>query len=187
MALDVRPVTAERWDDLVALFGPSGAYSGCWCMWWRVTSAAFTANGNAGNRAAMEALVAGGTVPGLLAYDDGRPVGWVSVGPVTDFGRLRRSPDGSAAEPVDGAWSVNCFFVARSHRGRGVSHALLAAAVDHARAHGATCVEAVPVGPDFPHDAGAYTGRTTQFRQAGFEPVPPKRPTGHKKLHRLTF
>jgi hypothetical protein len=74
--IDVRPVTAERWNDLVELFGPSGAYSGCWCMFPRLSGAEFSANGNQGNRAAMQRIVKRNAVPGLLAYQDGRPVGW---------------------------------------------------------------------------------------------------------------
>lgn len=59
--VDVHPVTPERWDDLVRLFGANGAYANCWCMWWRVTAAAFDEgdkNRGAGNRAAMKALLA---------------------------------------------------------------------------------------------------------------------------------
>jgi hypothetical protein len=30
--LTFKPVSPERWDDLVELFGQHGAYSGCWCI-----------------------------------------------------------------------------------------------------------------------------------------------------------
>ncbi len=36
MPTEVYPVTADRWPDLEALFGPKGAYAGCWCMNWRL-------------------------------------------------------------------------------------------------------------------------------------------------------
>ena len=26
----------KRWDDLLAVFGRQGGYSGCWCMYWRL-------------------------------------------------------------------------------------------------------------------------------------------------------
>ena len=51
--LVVRPVTPGRWDDLVTLFGPSGAYSGCWCMFHRQTSAEYAAKAGARNRAGV--------------------------------------------------------------------------------------------------------------------------------------
>ena len=40
-SLEIHRVTPERWDDLVELFGPGGAYGGCWCMWNRETSREF--------------------------------------------------------------------------------------------------------------------------------------------------
>ena len=40
----------------------------------------------------MKALVDGGTIPGLIGYQDGRPVGRNSLGPREDFVKLRRSP-----------------------------------------------------------------------------------------------
>jgi hypothetical protein len=29
--LVVEPVTPDRWQDLIQLFGESGAHQGCWC------------------------------------------------------------------------------------------------------------------------------------------------------------
>lgn len=71
-----RPLTPERWDDLVALFGPRGACAGCWCMWWRLPHAAWQRGKGAGNRRALRRVVATGPPPGILAYADGQPVGW---------------------------------------------------------------------------------------------------------------
>jgi hypothetical protein len=82
--LKVRPVTSDRWEELAALFGSSGAFSHCWCTWWRQTAADFShgiEEQGAGNRALMHEIVEAGNEPGLLAYRDGRPVGWVSVAP----------------------------------------------------------------------------------------------------------
>lgn len=48
--LEVHPVTPERWGDLEKLFGASGAYAGCWCMWWRSTRSEFGKRGGQGNK-----------------------------------------------------------------------------------------------------------------------------------------
>ena len=37
----IRPVTPDRWDDVVALFGPRGACAGCWCMYFRQSRSEF--------------------------------------------------------------------------------------------------------------------------------------------------
>ena len=39
----------------------------------------------------METLVREGREPGLLAYESGLPVGWVSVGRREEYGQLVRS------------------------------------------------------------------------------------------------
>ena len=72
--MEFRPVTRDRWGDLEKLFGPSGAYSGCWCMWWRITRSEFDRNGNKGNRKSMKGLVESGVVPGILGYEGGEPI-----------------------------------------------------------------------------------------------------------------
>jgi GNAT superfamily N-acetyltransferase len=173
----VKAVTPSRWDDLATLFGPSGAYSGCWCMWHRVSSAEFAANGNAGNRAAMESLVTTGRRPGLLAYIDGNPVGWVSVAPRSQFGRIERSPLFKRRDPSAddrGVWSINCFFIHRGHRGEGIASALVKSAVEFASKNGARAVEGYPIDPRYKakwSSPEAYHGTAEMFRAAGFEEV----------------
>ena len=171
VALDVRPVTPERWGDLVELFerrGPRGGHrnspaAGCWCMYWRDRS---LEHGTPKKRA-LGALVRAGREPGLLAYDDGVPVGWVSVAPREEFGALLRSPQYRPREEQEGVWSIVCFVVDRYARHRGVARSLLAAAVEHAFARGATAIEA------YPHvsDTNDYMGNVELFRAQGFEPV----------------
>src|SRR5690242_855406 len=122
-ALAVHPLTPDRWPDLERLFGPRGACAGCWCMWWRVPRRDWNAGKGEGNRAALEAYVRAGNVPGLLAYDGDVPVGWVALEPRAAYPRLAASRN---LAPVDeeAVWSITCFFVARSHRGRGLVRTL---------------------------------------------------------------
>ena len=141
---NVQPLSPERWDDFEKLFGPSGGYSGCWCMWWRLSGKAFSANGNAGNRAAIQKIVEEGPAPGLLAYREGAPVGWLSLGPRPDFGRVNRSPLFKVVDETS-VWSIVWFFIHREHRRQGVASALLAAAMDYDRELGAPALEAYPV------------------------------------------
>jgi GNAT superfamily N-acetyltransferase len=177
--LDAQPLTPERWPDLERLFGPSGAYSNCWCAFQRVSGREFSAgcaNRGAGNRALLRRLADDGGRPGLIGYRDGQPVGWVSVGPRPEFGRIVRSPIVrlSPDEAADASvWSVACFFIPRAQRGSGVGRALLENAVLHARAAGASVLEGYPV-----DTAGAraqassvFTGTLDLFLGAGFNVV----------------
>lgn len=173
MSLDVVPVTPDRWGDMCELFerrGPRGGHRntpayGCWCMYWRDRA---LPHGEPKQRA-MAALVRAGREPGLLAYEDDEPVGWVSLGPREDFPHILRSPQYRPREDGGGpaVWSIVCFAVDRDARRRGVATALLAAAVEYAFAHGAGSVEAYPHATD-PRD---YMGHVELFARAGFTHV----------------
>lgn len=166
------PLTPERWADLEALFGPRGAYGGCWCMWWRSSRTEFETNKGERNRWALQARVAGGEVPGILLYRDAAPVGWCSVAPRESYPAIVRSP---VLRPVDDTpvWSLPCLFVARGERGEGLALALVEAAVEHARAAGAEAVEAyptVPRGRELP-PVSSFMGVPSLFARAGFVEV----------------
>ena len=129
------------------------------------------------NKRAMKALVDGGTVPGLIAYRDRRPVGWISLGPRKDYARLERS---RVMKRVDQkpVWSIVCFFVDSKERGQGITRALLRDAIDYARSNGATLLEAYPIDkkarshPDF-----MWFGAKSLYDHAGFREVARRKET----------
>jgi len=129
------------------------------------------------NKKAMQKLIAGGTVPGLLAYRDGEAVGWVSVSPRAELVRLEhipalRLPD----DPGDGrTWSISCFYVHRSEWRAGVATALLDAALERAASHDASAVEGYPVQA---RSVDPYTGYDTMFSHARFRLLRPGRGRG---------
>lgn len=177
-SLEIHSATPDRWADLEALFGAKGACAGCWCMWWRRSRAEFNRQKGEGNRVALKALIDGGTVPGLIAYADGHPAGWVALAPREEYPPLARS---RVLQPVDDrpVWSVVCFFVAKPYRRRGLTVRLLQAAADHARRRGAAVLEGYPVEPkkEAMPDVFAYTGLPSAYRQAGFTEVARRSPT----------
>ena len=170
-ALEVRPLTPERWPDLEKLFGPGGAYGGCWCMWFRLRRKEFAQNSGKQNRQAMKEIVDSGEPPGLLACVDGEPVGWVSLAPRDKFTHLERSRTFKRVDdqPV---WSIVCFFVAKPYRGQGLMEKLLEAAIRYAADRGAKIVEGYPVEPgERLSGYSGYTGIVSTFRKAGFAEV----------------
>lgn len=174
MALTTAVLTPAAWKDVETLFGPRGACAGCWCMFWRLERGErFDALKGERLKERFRAGVGEGRIQGVLAYDDGLPVGWATFGPRTSFARLERSPSLACDDPEQ-VWSIPCFFVRREHRGRGVARALLDAAVAEMRRQGARLVEGYPVKPTAsgaPMPAAfAYTGTRSLFEAAGFRP-----------------
>ncbi|MGI9409265.1 MAG: GNAT family N-acetyltransferase, partial [Hyphomicrobiaceae bacterium] len=122
-------------------------------------------------RGAMTKLARRRIAPGLLAYEDGEPVGWVAVGPRQNYVRV----DTSRATPrVDDqeVWIIPCVTVSKTARGRGIAVVLIKAAVDYAIAQGAPAVEAYPRASDRrTGDDNVYFGTEPLFRRAGFETI----------------
>jgi GNAT superfamily N-acetyltransferase len=174
--LEIHPLTPDRLPDLASLFGQGGDPKWCWCSFFRVRNTDFASATAETNRKVLERAVATTAAqnrnPGLVAYRDGEPIGWVSVGPRDDYERLKHS---KVLAPIDDkpVWSIVCFVVSRKARNRGVARALLDAAVDYARQHGATLLEAYPVDTDGERvpAAHAFKGTVGMFERAGFEVV----------------
>lgn len=169
----VVPLTPDRWDALAALFSEGGDPRFCWCMFWRLPSAGFRATIAANQvglrRLADDAAAGARPAPGLIALDGDRAVGWVSLGPRPSFERLERSRTIPRLDdrPV---WSIVCFVVSATIRGRGLARVLLDGAVGYARAQGATMLEAYPVAVADERIAASamYTGSLSLFTKAGF-------------------
>ena len=148
-------------------------------MTWRLLRPEYERQKGVGNRRALRRLVDAGEMPGLLAYDRERPIGWCALAPRERYGRLERS---RILKPVDTrpVWSVVCLFVDRAYRRRGVTVALLRAAADHARDQGGLILEGYPVEPKSAKEIPpvfAFTGVASAFRKAGFREAARRSPT----------
>jgi GNAT superfamily N-acetyltransferase len=109
--------------------------------------------------------------PGLLAFEDDEPVGWIAVAPRSELGRIEAS---RATPRVDdeNVWVIPCMTVRKTARGRGIAVALIRAAVAYATKNGAPAVEAYPrAGAIRTGDDNAYFGTEPLFRRAGFQIV----------------
>jgi len=163
-----RPLTSDIFPDFERLFGPRGACGGCWCMFWKLRGKAFDENTGDPTRQMQKSYVESGAVPGLLAFEDGEPVGWIAVEPRSAYTKLAHS---RILKPIDdeNVWSVTCFFVAKQARRQGLTVAMLKAAVNYVRKGGGKIVEGYPV--DAREDMPApfvHTGLSGAFRKAGF-------------------
>jgi GNAT superfamily N-acetyltransferase len=188
--LTIRPLTAARVDDVKTVTRGTWG-SACWDLFPRYTAAQQRELGitNSGpgtaesrRRAALAKLAhRRKNSAGLVAYASGDPIGWISLGPRTDFSRIAGS---RATPPVDDvpAWVIPCITVLRGHRGQGVAVAMIRAAVDYAGKRGAPAVEAYPrAAGKRVHDDFAFFGTEAMFRKAGFRRIRgvlPKIPKG---------
>jgi len=169
--LSFHPLTQKLWRDFELLFGKNGACGGCWCMYWKLRGKDFSENTGNTARQMQKAIVDSKTVPGLLAYSEGYPVGWIAVEPRSAYPKLAHS---RILKPIDDqeVWSITCFFVEKKHRRKGITVGLLKAAVEYVRTQGGKIVEGYPVdAQQNQSDAFVYTGTASAFKKAGFEEV----------------
>jgi GNAT superfamily N-acetyltransferase len=167
MAIEVRPAT--RFDDVRALVGPKRPDANvCWCLSYRIPSRENVELSGPARGERVRRLVQEDPPPGVLAYDGDVAVGWAAIHPRADttFARNRKIP---RVDELD-AWSLWCIRVRPGHRGKGISHELVAGAVAFARAHGAPVVEGYPVDNDGRKVdlTMAYVGTRALFERAGF-------------------
>lgn len=190
--LEIHPLTADRWHDLVDLFGPErGASSGCWCMWPLLRGRDWQAMTRVERRDAFHDRVSGGPAPGLLSYRDGLAVGWVAFGPRQNYVRFQLAKNSAplasdTAKQLGSTFAVTCFYMRRGYRKAGQMSQLLEAAAAHAAQCGASHLDACPIDPDKPLQWGeGFVGIASVFRNCGFEEIArrsPRRPLMRKAL-----
>lgn len=182
--LQVRPLTPDVWPALEDLFGKAGASNGCWCMCWRL-GPAYKTRPRHQNRADFRSRVLSGPPPGLLAFDGDVAAGWCQLTARRELAYLDRA---RLTRPVDGmqVWALSCFYIRRSHRGQGVSAALVRAAIRMARQAGAPALEAYPVDCSVRGaSSNLYTGVASVFTRAGFTTLLRRSP--HRPIMRCSL
>jgi GNAT superfamily N-acetyltransferase len=196
------------WADLRAIFGTTDYSGRCYCqrfktrgwLWNQATDEqrreqlrAQVNCGDPSEAAATTGLVAYLDVPGADVPGAREPVGWVAVEPRTEYPRLLGLPTVWKGRPAedkqdDSVWAVTCFAVRRGYRKRGITYALAAAAVDHARDNGARAIEAYAMltQPGRVITWGElHVGARQVFADAGFTEV--SRPSVRRAVMRIDF
>lgn len=170
--LEIHSLDSSRWNDFEALFGERGACGGCWCMAWRLKKSEFESQKGLENKNAMKNLVEENNIIGVLAYIDGKPIGWCAAAPREVYVRLEKSRVLKRVddEPV---WSVSCLFIEKAYRRKDISKELIKGAVNYCRINGGEILEAYPVIPydDKTPDVFLWTGIPASFRKVGFMTV----------------
>ena len=168
--VEIRELSPALRGDFLAFFegeafadNPKWAF--CYCQFLYVDHATvnWPARSAASNRAAACGRIDAGRMQGLLAYREGRPVGWCNAAPRLLMDALADEPDPDAAQ----IGRIGCFVVAKAHRRSGVARALLDAACSMLARQGLTIAEATPLAQTA-SDAQAHYGPIDLYLDAGF-------------------
>jgi GNAT superfamily N-acetyltransferase len=177
--------------ELAELFESQRNSRHCWCMTFCVTRREFAVGWlNGGNQRRFATMASVSAAPmGVLASDAGKAIGWCACGPRSRYiaatsprSEIMRNRAPAEDETV---WLLPCLFVRAGHRGQGVSHALVSAAVALARREGAAAIEGWPLADTVQRSADAFVGREQMFADLGFRGV--DRPTAERVIMRLAL
>ncbi len=169
-AYNIKALSAATWPDFAALVEKhNGVWGGCWCM-------EFHPDGkerSTARREKKEQRVRHGTAHAALVYDGSTCVGWCQFGSPEELPRIKHLRVYSEAVAALPDWRITCFFVDKAYRGKGVSSAALAGALDQIGALGGGTIESYPedvigrtVSASF-----LYNSRLEMFEHQGFERV----------------
>jgi GNAT superfamily N-acetyltransferase len=193
----VVPANEASCEDLQLVFGERGVAAECQCQSFKIRDKDWKSVPLPEKAARLREQTqcgdpAASSTTGLVAYLDGEPVGWCAVEPRSEYVRLRftRVPWAGRDEDKDdgGVWAVTCFVTRTGFRRRGVSRALVQAAVDFARSRGARALEGYPMvlEPGKKMVWGElYVGSRNIFAEAGFSEV--THPTLRRYVMRVDF
>jgi GNAT superfamily N-acetyltransferase len=132
----VRELKPDLLDDYLQFFDKDAFadfphWSGCYCGFYDTLGNDWDPTAKAGpaHRAARAERIGSGKSHGMLAYADGKVVGWCNAQARASFPNMRRYSV-VIDNPDEAVGSVMCFLVAPSYRGKGVCTSLLSAACD---------------------------------------------------------
>jgi GNAT superfamily N-acetyltransferase len=180
LKVEIRELTPGLLDDYLRFFDKDAFtdypyWAGCYCEYYDTPDETWDPTAEAGpaHRAARAERIRSGKARGLLAFADGKVVGWCNAQSRSSFLNMRRY---SAAidSPTEPVGSIMCFLVAPGHRGKGVGTALLNAACDKFRQDNLRVAEGYPTtNPvkrawETPWAEENYKGPLSMYLKAGF-------------------
>ena len=168
MQLAIHPLTPDIWPALEDLFGKKGACHHCWCMYWRI-GAAYRHRAASENKCDFQDIVKTGPPPGLVAFAGDVAVGWCQVTPRDSLPWLDRTWRLRRIDEVP-VWAISCFYVRIGYRRKGVTTALIRAAIEAARRAKVPALEAYPLDATKSPSATG-TGYVSTFKKLGFKTI----------------
>ncbi|MFK4763017.1 hypothetical protein ACI3KS_18985 [Microbacterium sp. ZW T5_45] len=79
--ITTEPATIRRWDDVQHALTGGGDGASCQCIWPVLRNKDWNATTREQRMEMLRAELDAGPPPGLIAYVDGAPAGWIRIGP----------------------------------------------------------------------------------------------------------
>jgi GNAT superfamily N-acetyltransferase len=163
-------------------------WGGCYCSFWDDRREEDEINASKSkrseNRAARLKTIEEGSASGLLAYQDGKVIGWCNVAPRHNYVNLRNLKT-AVEDPSERVGSTTCFVVSSARRNSGVAPRLLQSACDLIKSWNLRLAEGYPRNPEssvtnpynIPQSNLSFRGSLNMFLRSGFHV--------HRRLDRL--
>ncbi len=190
LKIEVRELKPQLLADYLTFFDKAFSdfpeWAECYCGFYDTPGTDWDASPESGpeHRAARSELIRNGKAHGLLAYIDGKPVGWCNAQPRASFVNMR-SYRVAVTDPEEPVGSIMCFLVSPEHRSKGVSTTLLNVACDMFKRDGLQIAEGYPTtnptkgSGGLPWAEANYKGPLNLFLKNGFRI--------HKQLERFAI
>jgi hypothetical protein len=120
LAVSAAPVCCQKaWPGFARLVEDHhGVWAGCWCLNFHAEGRPHIHTPEQ-RRELKAARVREGRAHAALVYDGAQCVGWCQFGPANELPRIKHQKayrEGLVELPD---WRITCFFIGRTHRGRG--------------------------------------------------------------------
>jgi len=174
--LELKTLTEENFADYEEITKKEGG-GGCYCAFWhqKWTSMkgweAQCKEHPEKNRAIVAEKLRAGFHVGALVYENGKPAGWVSAGPLTDFYWTwkRLAAIGASANKTA---AILCIAISPDYRGKGFQERVLLKMKGYAKAQGWEYLEGYPFDAEAIKKHGSsllWCGYPHIYARAGFE------------------
>lgn len=180
MTIRLEPLRTNNFSDYESLTcKEANGKTGCYCAFWHQKFNSLEEwekrqkEEPLKNRDVIHSKMVSGFHVGVLAYENDELIGWISLGPLTDFNwTMKRALSiGTDAQKIAG---ILCFSLAPAFRGKGYQTLLLKELLPYAKNNGWTAIEGYPFDVEALTKHGdkvAWPGFPDSFLSAGFKRI----------------
>ena len=175
MAIEIKPLSEANFQDYEYVT-TLDKDKPCYCSWWHINPSSMEEYDEEKKknpkkfRDCVESKVKNGFHVGVIAYENEKPVAWISVGPIPEFywAWKRIITLGEEAKTTAG---IMCFNTFPEFRGKGRTAEVLNSLAEYGKTIGWKQIEGYPFDKsalELHGDAVLWPGLTEEFIEAGY-------------------